>query len=379
MNRAGFGTRLFLASSLVVIGCVATAAVVSVLIAPGLFHEHLRQAGIEEDSGLAAHIEMAFRGTLVPAWGIAALVAVLIALAVSWWLARRVDRSVGALAESAGDIARGRYDTRVDDAGLGREFADLADAVNELARRLGETESTRRRMLADLGHEMRTPIATINSHLEALEDGVRAADADTIRVLRAGSQRLARLAEDINSVSRVQEGLDPVRPERTTTGALVTAAVAAASVAYRDSGVDLRVDWGADSRGRDIGLAVDPARIGQVFGNLLDNARRHTPRGGSVTLRTVRAADGVVVTVSDSGDGIDPEHLPHVFDRFYRADSARSSRDGGSGIGLTIASALVQAHGGTVSAASAGRGTGAVFTVTLPTAGPSEGSANLDA
>ncbi|GAC81391.1 Signal transduction histidine kinase [Gordonia malaquae] len=375
MNRAGFGTRLFLASSLVVIGCVATAAVVSVLIAPGLFHEHLQQAGIEEDSGLAAHIEMAFRGTLVPAWGIAALVAVLIALAVSWWLARRVDRSVGALAESAGDIARGRYDTRVDDdAGLGREFADLADAVNELARRLGETESTRRRMLADLGHEMRTPIATINSHLEALEDGVRTADVDTIRVLRAGSQRLARLAEDINAVSRVQEGLDPIRPERTTTGALVTAAVTAASAAYRDAGLDLQVDTDPD-----IVLTVDPARIGQVLGNLLDNARRHTPRGGSVTLRTVRAGDGVVVTVSDSGEGIDPEHLPHVFDRFYRADTARSSRDGGSGIGLTIVAALVQAHGGTVSAASAGRGTGAVFTVTLPTAGPSEGSANLDA
>ncbi|WP_336790091.1 MULTISPECIES: sensor histidine kinase [Gordonia] len=374
MNRAGFGTRLFLASSLVVIGCVVSAAVVSVLIAPGLFHEHLRQAGIEEDSGLAAHIEMAFRGTLVPAWGIAALVAVLIALAVSWWLARRVDRSVGALAESAGDIARGRYDTRVDDAGLGREFADLADAVNELARRLGETESTRRRMLADLGHEMRTPIATIDSHLEALEDGVRTADADTIRVLRAGSQRLARLAEDINAVSRVQEGLDPIRPERTTTGALVTAALTAASAAYRDAGLDLQVDTDPD-----IVLTVDPARIGQVLGNLLDNARRHTPRGGSVTLRTGLAGDSVVVTVADSGEGIDPEHLPHVFDRFYRTDSARSSRDGGSGIGLTIVFALVQAHGGTVSAASDGPGTGAAFTVTLPTVGASEGSANLDA
>ncbi|WP_341267198.1 HAMP domain-containing sensor histidine kinase [Gordonia malaquae] len=374
MNRAGFGTRLFLASSLVVIGCVVSAAVVSVLIAPGLFHEHLRQAGIEEDSGLAAHIEMAFRGTLVPAWGIAALVAVLIALAVSWWLARRVDRSVGALAESAGDIARGRYDTRVDDAGLGREFADLADAVNELARRLGETESTRRRMLADLGHEMRTPIATIDSHIEALEDGVRTADADTIRVLRAGSQRLARLAEDINAVSRVQEGLDPIRPERTTTGALVTAALTAASAAYRDAGLDLQVDTDPD-----IVLTVDPARIGQVLGNLLDNARRHTPRGGSVTLRTGLAGDSVVVTVADSGEGIDPEHLPHVFDRFYRTDSARSSRDGGSGIGLTIVFALVQAHGGTVSAASDGPGTGAAFTVTLPTVGASEGSANLDA
>ncbi len=378
MNRAGFGARLFLASSLVVIGCVATAAVVAVLIAPGLFHEHLRQAGIEEYSGLAAHIEMAFRGTLVPAWGIAALVAVLIALAVSWWLAHRVDRSVGALAESAGRIARGRYDTRVDDAGLGREFADLADAVNELARRLGETESTRRRMLADLGHEMRTPIATIDSHLEALEDGVRLADADTLRVLRSGTARLARLAEDVNAVSRVQEGLDLVRPVPTTSGALIDAATAAAEQACADAGVTLAVT--AD---RGVRLTADPARIGQVLGNLLDNARRHTPPGGTITVGCTRAADTVVFTVADTGEGIAAEHLPHLFDRFYRADAARGRTDGGrtdggSGIGLTIADALVRAHGGELSAASAGRGAGSRFTVSLPASGPSAGSADLD-
>ncbi|GEE03565.1 putative sensor histidine kinase [Gordonia spumicola] len=378
MRRIGFGTRLFLASSLVLIGCLATAAVMSVLIAPSLFHDHLMQAGISEDSDLAAHIEMAFRGTLFPAWGIAAVVAVLIALAVSWWLARRVDRSVAALAESAGDIARGRYDTTVVDAGLGREFADLADAVNRLAHRLGETETTRRRMLADLGHEMRTPIATIESHLEALEDGVRVADADLIRVLRTGTRRLARLAEDVNAVSRVQEGLDAVRPEPTTSDELVRAAVTAAGKAYSDAGIALVVDAGPA-----VAVHADPARIGQVLGNLLDNARRHTPSGGTVTIAARGDGDRAVFTVADTGEGIAADHLPHVFDRFYRADTARGRRegsgpDGGSGIGLTIARSLVDAHGGDISATSDGPASGAVFTVSLPASGMSEGSANLD-
>ncbi|WP_308192357.1 sensor histidine kinase [Gordonia zhenghanii] len=287
-------------------------------------------------------------------------------------MSRRMQRSVERLAESAGAIARGRYDTRVEPSGLGREFDELATAVNELARRLDETESTRRRMLADLGHEMRTPIATVDSHLEAIEDGVRTADTDTIAVLREGTRRLARLADDVRAVSRIEERIDTIRPAPTTTRTLADAAVAMAESKYATAGVELVVG-GDDGR-----LVADAARIGQVLGNLLDNACRHTSPGGTVRVTTrVRRqrADFIVV---DTGDGITADRLPHIFDRFYRTDDARARRDGGSGIGLTIADALAEAHGGTLSASSDGAGAGAVFTLTLPLDGPSDVGANLD-
>ncbi|WOC13524.1 sensor histidine kinase [Gordonia sp. MP11Mi] len=375
--RTRFGTRLFLGTTLVVLVCLVTATVVAVVIAPSMFHEHLHQAGISGDDGLTDHIEMAFRGTLLRAWAPAAAVAVVVAIVLSWWVARRVERAVGELSTSTSRIAAGRYETRVDATGLGREFAELADAVNELARQLDETETTRRRMVADLGHEMRTPIATIESHLEAVEDGVRVADADTIGVLLTGTRRLRRLAEDLSAVSRVQEGIDRIRPEPTGARRLVDAAVAAAAPSYDDAGIALVAS------GDDIPMTVDPARIGQVLGNVFDNARRHTPAGGTVTATTAQIGPDVVFTVADTGRGIAAEHLAHVFDRFYRADDARTRRDGGSGIGLTIVRVLVEAHGGSVTASSAGVGAGAVFTVVLPAAGPADAEpsghpANLD-
>ncbi|GAA4677506.1 sensor histidine kinase [Gordonia humi] len=370
-RRLGFGARLFVASFLVVVVCFLTAGVVVVVIAPGVFHHHLRLAGLDTDADVLGHVEMALRGTLLRALLPAAAVAVVVALGASWWMAHRMERSVRRLVSSAAAIAGGRYDTRVDGSGLGREFDALATAVNELARRLGETESVRRRMLADLGHEMRTPVATVDSHLEAIEDGVRAADADTLAVLRAATRRLGRLAEDIGAVSRMQEGLEAIRLEPTGARSLADAAAAIAGPSYAEADVALTVD------GDDAPLRADPARIGQVLGNLLDNARRHSPAGRTVTLTTRVDVDRIVFAVADSGDGIAADRLPYVFDRFYRTDDARARGDGGSGIGLTIARALVEAHGGTLTAASDGPGTGAVFTATLPVDGTSAADANL--
>ncbi len=267
-----------------------------------------------------------------------------------------------AVTTSTARIAGGRYDTRVSSPGLGREFDDLALTVNELARRLEATEATRRRMLADLGHEMRTPIATLDSYLEALDDGVRTLDDDTRQILRAATHRLGRLAQDITAVSRAEEHLTRIRPVPTTTGALVTAAVDAVRERYESKGVALH------SRITDsMVVSVDPDRLGQVLGNLLDNALRHTACGGTVTVTSRRAnRDRVEITVADTGEGIAPEHLDHLFDRFYRADTARDRRHGGSGIGLTITRALVEAHHGRIRAHSDGPGRGARFTIELP-------------
>ena len=359
---ASFGTRLFLALTVVVVGCAVSAWLVASSLAPGIFHDHLGQAGIDHNSSQAAHVEQAFTWAIVLAWGLAVALAVLLALVVSWYLTRRVQRSITAVTTSAARIAGGHYDTRLTSPGLGREFDELAVTVNELARRLDATETTRRRMLADLGHEMRTPIATLDSYLEALDDGVRTFDDETRQVLYAATQRLSRLAQDITAVSRAEEHLTRIRPVPTTTDALVDNAVDAVRERYESAGVTLRtcID---DS----MIVTVDPDRIGQVLGNLLDNALRHTPPGGTVTVTSRQAdKDRVQITVADTGDGIAPDHLDHLFDRFYRADTARDRESGGSGIGLTIARALVEAHHGRIRAHTDGPGRGASFTLELP-------------
>ncbi|MBF6102065.1 HAMP domain-containing protein [Nocardia cyriacigeorgica] len=365
LTGSSFGTRLFLALTVVVVGCAVSAWLVASALAPGIFHDHLGQAGIDHNSSEAAHVEQAFTRAIILAWGLAIAIAVLLALAVSWYFTRRVQRSLTAVTASTARIADGHYDTRVPSPGLGGEFDELAATVNELARRLDATETTRRRMLADLGHEMRTPIATLDSYLEALDDGIRTFDDDTRQVLRAAIHRLGRLAQDITAVSRAEEHLTRIRPVPTTTGALVTTAVDAVRERYESKGVALhrRIDDSAS-------VTVDPDRLGQVLGNLLDNSLRHTPNGGTVTVTSRRVDNGhAEIAVADTGDGITPEHLDHLFDRFYRADAARDRRHGGSGIGLTITRALVEAHHGRIQAHSEGPGRGARFTVELPTAG----------
>jgi len=359
---SSFGTRLFVALTAVVIGCAVSAWVVASALAPGIFHDHLAQAGIDHTSSQAAHVEEAFTWAIVLAWGLAVGIAVLLALAVSWYLTRRVQRSLTEVTASTARIAGGHYDARLRSPGLGREFDALTVTVNELARRLDATESTRRRMLADLGHEMRTPIATLDSYLEAVDDGIRTFDEDTRQVLRAATHRLSRLARDVTAVSRAEEHLTRIRPVPVATGTLVATAVDAMRERYEADGVALHGTV-EDS----MVVMVDPDRFGQVLGNLLDNALRHTPAGGTVTVRSRRVnSDHVEIGVTDTGDGIAPEHLDHIFDRFYRVDTARDRGHGGSGIGLTIAHALVEAHRGRIRAHSDGPGHGACFTVLLP-------------
>jgi len=345
----------------VIIGCAASAWLVASALAPGIFHDHLGQAGIDHQSVEAAHVEEAFTVSIVLAWALAVSIAVVLALLTSWYLSRRVQRSVTMVTGTTADMARGDYETRLARPGLGREFTDLATSVNELARRLDATDATRRRMLADLGHEMRTPLATIDSHLEAVDDGVRPFDESMRRVLWGATRRLERLASDIVAVSDAEEHLTRLHPTRTTARELVETAVDEARERYSDKGVHLLtgdVEPGI--------VSVDVERIGQVMGNLLDNALRHTPPGGAVTLSSRRSGtDGVEIAVADTGEGIAAQHLDQLFDRFYRVDPARSRQAGGSGIGLAISRVLVEAHGGRIRVHSGGPGRGARFTLEL--------------
>ena len=360
-RRTGFGTRLLLAQAIVLVSGALTIWLVASAVGPSIFHRHLRQAGVSHTAAETEHVEEAFSSALLLSIAVALLAATLAALAVTWYMSRRLQRAIGQVTDAAGEIASGHYGTRIADPGLGAELAELAEGYNTLAERLEETETTRRRLLADLAHEMRNPLATIDAHLEAVEDGVRPLDDDTLVVLRGSTQRLRRLAEDVAALSAAEEGTTRLDLQRTTVTELIATAAAAAAEAFAAKGVTL--DVVADGH---CVVDVDPDRLGQVLAHLLDNALRHTPPAGVVTIGSRDVGPGAEITVSDTGAGIAAEHLPHVFDRFYRADTARDRTSGGSGIGLAIARSLVEAHGGTITVASPGHDRGATFTVRLP-------------
>jgi two-component system sensor histidine kinase BaeS len=360
---AGLAGRLLLAQMLVLVAGTLTAWLIAANVGPSLFHTHLASANVGATAAQILHTEKAYQSANAISLSLALLAALVAALAVSVYQTRRIGRSVATIADAASNVAGGHYDIRVPGPGLGPEFDALASAFNQMADRLGSVERTRRRLLADLGHEMRTPVATLEAYLEALEDGVATLDPGTAQLLRSQTRRLARLSEDISTVSRAEEGqvqLDTVtvQPEL-----VVAAAVNTAAEAYEAKDVRLVSDIAT----RLPELALDPERIGQVLGNLLDNALRHTPAGGTVTVSAAISRTGAVaMSVADTGDGIPAEHLPHVFERFYRVDTARDRTHGGSGIGLAIAKALVEAHGGQLTVTSPGTGQGSTFLILLP-------------
>jgi signal transduction histidine kinase len=188
-------------------------------------------------------------------------------------------------------------------------------------------------------------------------------DARVLASVRGEVRRLTRLADDLQKVSRAEERQLDLHLARVVPQELVETARAAAAPGYADKGVQLAT--AADNT--ELRVQVDPDRLGEVLANLLENALRHTPAGGTVTLEAHANGNGTVeLSVSDSGDGIAAEHLPRVFERFYRADRARDRAGGGSGIGLAIAKAIVEAHGGRINAESEGPGRGATFRVALP-------------
>lgn len=368
MTRArasGLGRRLILAIGVVLLATVITAWLVAGIIGPAIFHEHMLHSEVEATESALFHAEEAFRTAGALSLGIALGVAALVALAVSLFITRRIGASLADVATAARDVADGVYDAEVRAPAFGAEFEDLAHAFNHMSARLRASESLRRRLLSDVAHELRTPVATLNAYLEGLEDGVAELDERTIALLRAQGDRLTHLAEDLAAVTKAESGETRLELRPEDPGRLLTTAAAAARVAAESAGVTVSVDASADLPAVD----VDAQRMGQVLGNLLDNAVRHTPTGGSVTLRAYVDASDVVLEVQDTGSGIPAEHLPFVFERFYRADQARDRDHGGSGIGLAIVKAFVEAHGGSITARSEGDQRGSLFEVRLPRAG----------
>ena len=366
---SGLTRRLLAAHAVVIAVGATTLTVVAVLAGPSLFRSHVRAALGPLSASAAAHLDEAFVRTLLLSLGVAVLAAAITALAASWYVARRIARPVRRLADSAGQIAAGDYHTRVPVPPVDDELAQVTRSFNHMAAALEDTETTRRRLLADLAHELRTPLATLEGYIEGLDDGVVAAEPATWQTLAHALGRLGRLVDDLAVVSRVEGLPSDLQLQQITPGELVRQAVAAARPLAQRRGVRLH----GDVTGRPATVLADVDRIGEALHNLLDNAIRHTAPGGDVTVTTDIDGAWVELVVADDGEGIDAADLPHVFERFYRADAARGDHDAGSGIGLTIVDAIVRAHRGDVHADSRGRGTGARFTIRLPNARAARG------
>lgn len=367
-SKAGLsiGARLLLAQAVVLLAGGVTTWIVAATVGPPLFREHLRRAGVGHQSSEQFHAEQAYRYATVISIAVAVAVAALTALVVTAYFSRRLQRSVAEVSSAATAIADGRYDIRVTPWRLGEDFANLAHAFNQMASRLGSVESTRRQLFSDLAHEIRTPVTVLDAAMEAIEDGVKALDPRTIAMLRDQTRRLVRFSNDFSALARAEEGQRAITSQPTAPAPLVENAAAAVSDRYAAKGVALTcvvADGLPD-------VLLDAHRVAQIVGNLLNNALRHTPPGGHVALQAGVVRDHLIVTVTDDGDGIPAEHLPHIFERFYRVDTARDRRHGGAGIGLAIAKAFADAHGGRLSALSEGPGRGSVFTLTLPVRGP---------
>ncbi len=290
------------------------------------------------------------------------VIAVGLAGMISLYFSMRIRRPLVQLTAATRITAAGDYTSRVE-AGGSRELEELADAFNTLAANLERDEQLRRNMVADIAHELRTPLSTINSYLEAIEDGVVQPDATTIGSMREEVAVLARIIDDLRQLAEVEAGqlqLDLAKmPVREALEAEKTRFAPELEV----KGISLEVELPEPVPD----IRADAARLSQILGNLIKNAITHTPSGGGIRLGAESIPDGVRFRITDTGAGIPAEDLPFVFERFYRASRARERATGGAGLGLTIARGLVEAQGGRIWAQSS-EGEGTTISFTLPAA-----------
>jgi histidine kinase len=314
-----------------------------------------------QGSGFASELYVSFQESFSEALTWAALAAGTAALAVSLLLSRRVVKPVRAMTSASQRIAAGDYDDRVQEHGAD-ELSQLAHSFNQMAAQLQQVESMRRQLIGNVAHELRTPLTFIKGSMEGLMDGVLPATPETYQQVHREADRLNRLVNDLQELSRVEASAFELDLHPVEFSSLVKTVVKRLGTQFEDKGVQLSINLPADLPH----VQGDADRIIQILTNLLSNALRYTPAGGEVTLDASRQGNYVETAVKDTGTGIPPEHLPHIFTRFYRVDKSRSRQGGGSGIGLTIARHLVEAHGGRIWVESEGEGQGSVFTFTLP-------------
>jgi len=361
----GLGAKLFLSHFLVVLVAVLTLLMAVLLIAPIIFGRAFEPALLwgGADDTLAEAFEQTLLYCLLAAGVVATVAAGLASLLVS----RRLVEPLRYVLAATSRVASGRYGERVPvrDAD---ELGELSQSFNAMARALEEAERRRMEVISDVSHELRTPLSTLRGYVEGLAEGVVEPSQETWTLLYAEFERLGRLVDDLRRLSRAEAGqldlsMAPMAPEEA-----VRLAVGGMLPLFDEKSVQLKSAVPEDLPS----VLADVDRIVQVLSNLLSNALRHTPDGGRVVVKAEASGEEVAFEVTDTGTGIAPEHLERVFERFYRVDKSRSRGEarGGSGVGLAISRALVEAMGGRIRVESPGLGEGATFVFTLPVSYP---------
>jgi signal transduction histidine kinase len=313
--------------------------------------EALRYSPSEER--YLARINRAFLG--------AGLAAILIALLLGIVLARTLTRPVRDLIKATRAMAEGALKQQVPVYSQD-ELGELATSFNQMSADLAHANQLRRQMTADIAHDLRTPLAVITGYLEALRDGVLEPTADMFEVMYDEAQYLQRLIEDLRTLSLVDAGELRLNCQPTAPQELLQRLAASYAHQAEQQAITLQLKTEPSLPQ----LNVDPERMSQVLNNLLSNGLRYTPEGGQIILSAKAQAQHVLIQVQDSGEGIPPEALPRLFERFYRGDDSRQQNEGQSGLGLAIAKSIVEAHGGTIDVQSE-LGEGTTFSIALPT------------
>ncbi len=281
----------------------------------------------------------------------AALIAVAIGILLGVGVARGLSAPLGRLAAAARQITKGKLDQRVPEKGS-QEVANLASAFNDMADGLQKAETLRRNMVADIAHELRTPLTVIQGNLQAILDGVYPLDRSEIATIHDETLVLTRLVNDLRELALVEAGQLGLNLQTVEIEPVLAQVKSMFDELAQQRGVALTFNAPAPTSAS-FKVRADPDRVRQVAYNLLSNALHHTPAGGEVGIAVEAAQSGEVrVAIRDTGGGIAPEDLPHVFDRFWRADKARARDQGGSGLGLAIAKQLIEAQHGRIGAQS---------------------------
>jgi two-component system sensor histidine kinase BaeS len=336
--------------------------VTSYNLGPKLFLAHFTVA-------LVATLTFVFVSVAMPSlFGnlLAGLAATVAAVGASLFVTGRIVGPIRHVLAATRRISAGSYDERVpvaeDD-----ELGALSESFNAMAAALEEDERSRREFISDVSHELNTPLSTLQGYVEGLLDGVVEPTEETWGLMYAETERMRRLVDDLRQLSSAEAGRLVLDIAPVPTEEPVRLATEAMRPLFAEKGVRLRVEVSEALPE----VLADADRVVQVLANLLSNALRHTPAGGLVVVGAGAHGKGVLFRVSDTGAGISAEHLPRVFERFYRVEKSRSREGGGSGVGLAICRALVEAMGGSITAQSAGPGKGSTFSFVLP-------AANLD-
>jgi len=302
------------------------------------------------------------RDTLLWSLGIS----VALALLAGVWLSRSISRPVGKLVEAAQAIGRHEFEHRVE-VHSSQEIEALASSFNSMATQLGRAEQIRHNLMADVAHELRTPITVLEGNLRAILDGVYAPNNAEIGLLYNQTRHLNRLVNDLHLLAQAEADQLTLDAHLTDIGSLIQDAVDFFEVVAQEQNIQL----GTEIESSLPQLNVDPRRLRQVVDNLLANSLKHTPSGGKIIVRVNAISTEMTLQICDTGKGISNRDLPHLFERFYRTDHDPGRDSGGAGLGLAIVKAIITSHGGRVEVSSKGLHQGSQFSIYLPISSPS--------